>query len=72
MNNAITEIPTNTHYPIEKLPSHAPGLIEWSLLAGVALFLIKNIWQEFQESEKAERELTNKLVDRILKEEGDR
>ena len=54
------------------LPENPPELIEWSLLAFLAVFLIKGIWAEHQENEKAERDLTNKLIDQLLKRDSNR
>lgn len=65
---AVVEVPSGTNEIFNVLPENPPELIEWSLLAFLAVFLIKGIWAEHQENEKAERELTNKLIDRLLRE----
>lgn len=68
MNSDFIEIPSTSDLTIEKNLTYVPGILEWSVLALVAVFLIKGIWKEFTESEKAERELTTKLIDKLLKE----
>ncbi|WP_129590195.1 hypothetical protein, partial [Gloeocapsopsis dulcis] len=62
--NTLTAIPARSD-PTISLPNNLPGLLEWSVLGLIAIFLIKGIWKEYQESEKAERELTSKLIDRL-------
>lgn len=39
---------------------------EVSVLAIIAVLLIKGIWSEHRENEKAERQLTDKLVDALI------
>lgn len=42
------------------------GITEFSVLAILAIYLIKNIWKEHEENERHERELTIRLMDRLL------
>ncbi|AFZ31644.1 hypothetical protein Glo7428_3157 [Gloeocapsa sp. PCC 7428] len=64
--STLIEVP-NQPDTITNPPESLPGLLEWSVLGLIAVFLIKGLWKEFCESEKAERELINKLIDNHLK-----
>ena len=52
--------------------SNFVGIAEFSILACLAIFLIKGIWQEHINNEKQERELTEKLINHLLEQNDDR
>lgn len=52
--------------------SHSVGVAEFSILACLAIFLIKGIWQEHINNEKQERELTEKLINHLLEQDDER
>lgn len=47
------------------LPTNSFLITEFSVLAIIAVFLIRGIWSEHCKTEKAEQELINKLVDNL-------
>lgn len=52
--------------------SHSVGIAEFSILACLAIFLIKGIWQEHVANERQERELTEKLINHLIDQDNDR
>jgi hypothetical protein len=50
------------------LPNFIPS-VEFSILAGLAVFLIKGVWKEHTENEQQEREMTDKLLKKLLDDE---
>lgn len=52
--------------------SNFVGIAEFSILACLAIFLIKGIWQEHINNEKQERELTDKLINHLLEQNDER
>lgn len=50
--------------PVPPIPTNYFQAVEGSILAAVALFLIRGLWAEHCHEEKHERELINRLIDR--------
>lgn len=65
----ILTIPTQT---IKPEFSNSVGIAEFSILACLAIFLIKGIWQEHTANERQERELTEKLINHLIDQDIDR
>lgn len=67
--NTSASIVATTDSPVVNLPSlnSAPALIEWSLLAGLAIYLVREGWKHFstadQKDRDADRTLTQTLIE---------
>jgi hypothetical protein len=51
---------------IEPIPNNYFPAVEGSILAALAVFLIRGLWSEHCQEEKAERELIQKLIDKCF------
>jgi hypothetical protein len=58
-----TSNPSQIPIGSQPIPNNYFPTVEGSVLAALALFLIRGLWQEHCKDEKAERELVNKLLD---------
>ena len=68
LKTIILATTNNSNHQIPELV----GITEFSVLAILAIYLIKNIWKEHEENERHERELIIRLVDRLLGESATR
>ena len=56
-------IQTSPQQPVQSIPNNYFPAVEGSILAALALFLIRGLWQQYLKNEELERKIIEKLID---------
>lgn len=65
LDTSISLIPSNS---VPSIPSPLPavGLVEWSVLSALAVYLIKSGWKHFSDSDQKDRDADRALIASLI------